>query len=202
MRIETERLLLRELSLEDLPFLLELHRDLEVVRYLGGQPWPEAKTRSWLEATIAFHRERGLGQHAILRKLDGRLIGRSGLVPFAVAESEQGTCCYWRAAPAGVEATLELELGYTLAREAWGQGFATEAARAVRDHGLGELRAERLIALIDPRNLASGRVAGRLGFAPRGPARFVRLPGVGDPHGTDVEVTLWATPRPDGAANR
>jgi ribosomal-protein-alanine N-acetyltransferase len=192
MQIETERLLLREMSIEDLPFFALLHQDLEVVRYFGGQLWTEAKTRGWLEATIAFHRELGLGQHAIVRKADGRLIGRSGLVPFAVVERDEAPAiCYWRAAPAGVEAEQVLELGYTLARAAWGQGYATEAARAARDWAFRERGVERLIALIDPGNLASSRVAARLGFAARGPARFIREPGAADPHGIDVAITLW-----------
>jgi ribosomal-protein-alanine N-acetyltransferase len=58
----------------------------------------------------------------------------------------------------------EVEIGYRLARCAWGQGFATEAAAAVRDYGFGTLCLSRLISIIDPRNVASIRVAEKTGL--------------------------------------
>jgi RimJ/RimL family protein N-acetyltransferase len=58
----------------------------------------------------------------------------------------------------------EVEVGYTLGRDYWGQGFATEAAGAVRDYALGELGAARLIALIIHGNTASENVARKLGL--------------------------------------
>lgn len=61
-------------------------------------------------------------------------------------------------------ATYEIELAYLLGREHWGQGLATEAARAIVDHALWTLRPPRLICLFDPRNVASRRVAERVGF--------------------------------------
>ena len=61
-------------------------------------------------------------------------------------------------------ATYEIELAYLLGREHWGQGLATEAARAIVDHALRALRPPRLICLFDPLNVASRRVAERAGF--------------------------------------
>ncbi|MSR60370.1 MAG: N-acetyltransferase [Planctomycetaceae bacterium] len=58
----------------------------------------------------------------------------------------------------------ETEIGYRLARPHWGRGYATEAARALRDYGFGTLSLARLIALIDPRNAASIRVAEKIGL--------------------------------------
>jgi RimJ/RimL family protein N-acetyltransferase len=58
----------------------------------------------------------------------------------------------------------ETELGYRLARASWGRGFATEAARAVRDYAFDTLGIPRLISIIDPRNAASIRVAGKTGM--------------------------------------
>jgi hypothetical protein len=58
----------------------------------------------------------------------------------------------------------ENEIGYRLARPSWGRGYATEAARAVRDYSFGVLGLLRLIAMIDPQNVASLRVAEKLGM--------------------------------------
>ena len=64
-----------------------------------------------------------------------------------------------------VGATYEIELAYLLGREHWGQGLATEAARAIVDLALQTLRPTRLISLFDPGNVASRRVAERVGFS-------------------------------------
>jgi RimJ/RimL family protein N-acetyltransferase len=58
----------------------------------------------------------------------------------------------------------ETEIGYRLARPYWGRGYATESARAVRDYALNTLRLPRLIAMIDPQNVASIRVVEKLGM--------------------------------------
>jgi RimJ/RimL family protein N-acetyltransferase len=63
-----------------------------------------------------------------------------------------------------IDGVTEVELIYLLAAHAWGQGYATEAATALRDHALGELALPRLVALIEPAHTASARVAAKLGF--------------------------------------
>ena len=82
------------------------------------------------------------------READGALIGRIGL---------------WQP-----EGWPGLEVGWLLARHAWGHGSATEAARAAVEHAWRELGADRLISLIAPENVASQRVTERLGMRPRG----------------------------------
>jgi RimJ/RimL family protein N-acetyltransferase len=62
-----------------------------------------------------------------------------------------------------LDGELELEIGWTIVRELWGQGYATEAALACRDHALGELGRDRVISLIAPENAASIRVAEKIG---------------------------------------
>jgi ribosomal-protein-alanine N-acetyltransferase len=59
----------------------------------------------------------------------------------------------------------EVEVGYLFLRKYWGQGLATEAARASHDYGINQLGYSRLISLIDPRNIASKRVAEKIGMA-------------------------------------
>jgi ribosomal-protein-alanine N-acetyltransferase len=63
-----------------------------------------------------------------------------------------------------VEGKEEIEIGYLFLRKSWGQGLATEAARAARDHGFHMPGCERLVSLIDPGNLASRRVAAKVGL--------------------------------------
>jgi RimJ/RimL family protein N-acetyltransferase len=144
-RLETERLLLREWRDEDLDAYAAMAQDPEVVRYLGE---PQDRAASW--RGMALHAGhwalRGYGNWALQRTGDGELLGRVGL---------------WRP-----EGWLGLELGWQLARHARGQGYATEAARAVIAWAWAELGATELISLIRPENVRSARVAERLGFRP------------------------------------
>jgi RimJ/RimL family protein N-acetyltransferase len=70
----------------------------------------------------------------------------------------------------------ELEVGYALGRPYWGSGYATEAARAVRDHALGPMGRERLIAFIRPDNVRSRRVAEKLGMQHERDVVLMELP--------------------------
>jgi RimJ/RimL family protein N-acetyltransferase len=157
VRLETERLVLRRLSPDDLDDLAPYFADPEVMRYMGGK----ADTREETEARIArfmhiFDLD-GIGQFAVERKEDSRVLGRCGILiwetdpwtPLAKAEATKPT---------------ETEIGYALGRPHWGRGYATEAATAVRDYALTELGEERLIALIMHGNVASQRVAEKLGM--------------------------------------
>ena len=142
-RLETERLLLREWRASDVDAHAAMSADPEVMRYLGGVLGRE---QSWRQlATHAGHWTlRGYGNWAVERRADGVLLGRVGL---------------WRP-----EGWPGLELGWKLARDAWGQGYATEAGRAAMEWAWSVLGAPRLISLIHPENARSRRVAERLGF--------------------------------------
>jgi RimJ/RimL family protein N-acetyltransferase len=141
--LETERLLLRELEPGDLDDLAELFGDPEVTRYYQRLPEP----RAWLDWNRGLYAERGFGLWAVVLKETGEMVGDCGLTPQVV------------------EGVDEIEVGYHLKRAFWGHGLATEAARRCRDHARDELAIARLIAIIDPRNLASQRVANRIGLA-------------------------------------
>ena len=82
------------------------------------------------------------------------------------------------------EEATEVELGWTLAREHWGHGYATEAAAGIRDWAYGELGIERLISIIHPENTASEAVARRLGAVPDEEIETTHGPAV-----------VWAHPR-------
>lgn len=145
-RLRTERLLLREWRDADLVPYAAMYADPDVMRHLGG---PVDREQAWRNmALMAGHWTlRGYGNWVLERRADGRFLGRAGL---------------WRP-----EGWPGLELGWALARDAWGAGYATEAARASAAWAARTLGARELIALIAPGNAASLRVAERLGMAAR-----------------------------------
>ena len=143
---ETNRLLLRQFTMDDLEPLVAMHRDPEVSRFLGGVKTPEQSRQRLLE-WIAEYEQYGFSKWAVVLRTTGELIGRCGL---SLEE---------------VEGTSDWELGWTFARAHWGNGYATEAAAAARDHSFSQLGLPRLISLIRPGNFASIRVAERLGMA-------------------------------------
>lgn len=169
--LETDRLRLRPLTLDDLPFFVALHADDRVARNLGkGRPYAEPEVRDWLAKTMAWQQREGLGHLGIVLKRDGRLIGRCGLNCYEVETAGDQPRAFWGrdCAPRGTKTTPILELGYTLHPDTWGQGFATEASRLMRDRAF-ELRGEeRLMSVIRADNAPSIRVAQRNGFAHRG----------------------------------
>jgi len=169
-RLESARLVLRRVVPDDLPFYTRLHALPKVAEHLypEGRPRSPEETKAWIEYTLASYEQLALGHLAVLRKEDGALIGRCGLTDLAVesATAEHGIRRGWfgRAhAPAGVALTFECEFGYTLDPAFWGQGYATEAARCVRDYARDVLRLSYAISAILPQNARSRRVAERSG---------------------------------------
>jgi RimJ/RimL family protein N-acetyltransferase len=148
MRIlETERLLLRHLERDDLESLFALYRDPEIRRYFPDGTLTRDETREELEWFLGGHPEDPeLGLWATMHKESGEFIGRCGLLPWTIDNRP------------------EVEVAYLLARAYWGQGLATEAARAIVGHAFERLDVARLICLIDPANRASIRVAERIGM--------------------------------------
>lgn len=142
--IETDRLFLRPLRGEDVDALVALHGDARVNRFVPAFSHEQAVER--LASVERQWAERGHGLCAVELKSSAEFIGRVGLN-------------YW-------ETFDEVELGWILKAEAWGHGYATEAARACLEWGFATLDAEYFIAMIHPENTASVRVAERLGFTP------------------------------------
>ena len=142
------RLLLRAFTPADAPAAHRLvYGDPEVMRHVGSGPLAgPAATGELLAAYAAHHADHGFGFWAVEERATGALVG-----------------------DAGMERTLrgEVELGYTLARAAWGRGYATEAGglciAEARELGLREL-----VGVVDVRNPASARVLEKLGFRPAG----------------------------------
>jgi len=172
-QLESTRLVLRRMVLDDLPFFTRIHALPEVARYLypGGRPRAPEETAAFLRYTLASYERLALGYLAVLRKEDGALIGRCGIMDLVVeaVTPEQGIRRGWfgrEEAPAGAALTYECELGYTFDPAVWGQGFATEAARCVRDYARDVLRWPYAISAILPQNARSRRVAERSGARP------------------------------------
>ena len=116
----------------------------------------------------------------VLGKEDGALIGRCGLMDLVVesAAPEHEIRRGWfgrEKAPSGAALTFETELGYTLDPAVWGEGFATEAARCVRDYARDVLRVAYTISAILPENARSRRVAERSGARATGQMHVVGL---------------------------
>jgi RimJ/RimL family protein N-acetyltransferase len=157
MRLETERLVLRQPATADLDDLTALYGDEDVMRFIAeGGPWPPARTAAALDGMMRRWAEDGFGMFVGERRDDGALIGDVGLLPWDPRTWRPGS-------RVEIGPHAEVEIGWTLVRDAWGRGYATEAALAARDWALGELGLTRLISLIRPENAASIRVAEKIG---------------------------------------
>ena len=166
-QLESERLVLRRITAADLEFFTRLQADPEVARFIGpGRPRSAEESLGWFESLMWTYENLNLGQLAVRRKSDGRLIGRCGLSDLAVeAKPSAGALprvWYQREQiPQGTELVFEVELGYTFDPESWGKGYATEAARCVFEYACSVLRLPRVISIINPSNSRSLRVASR-----------------------------------------
>jgi len=109
-------------------------------------PYDEAGVADWIARNLSRYERDGHGLWAIDLKSTGEMIGDCGIT---LQE---------------VDGQPLPEIGYHLRRDMWGQGYATEAARACRDYGFTQLNAEVLISLIRPENVPSRRVAERNGM--------------------------------------
>jgi ribosomal-protein-alanine N-acetyltransferase len=181
-RLESTRLVLRRIAWDDLPFFTRIHALPDVTRYLysEGQPRSPEWTAAWLWTTLASYEQLALGCLAVLRKEDGALIGRCGLTDFAVeaAAPEHRMRQGWfgrEAASAVVALTFESELSYTFDPAVWGKGFATEAARCVRDYARDFLGLSYAVSAILPANTRSRQVAERSGARANGQMEVIGL---------------------------
>lgn len=140
--LETERLRLRQPRPEDYEAYCVSAADAEVRRYLNGEPLDREQAWRELAYLIGHWGMRGFGFYTVEERATGRWVGRIG---FNQPEGWPG-----------------FELGWTLARDAWGQGYATEAARACLEHAWSR-GIPRVISVIAPENRASIAVAERIG---------------------------------------
>ena len=148
MILETERLVLKRFVMDDLDALFELYQDSEIRRYFPEGVLDHDQTKEELEWFLNGHpRFPELGLWATVNKETGEFMGRCGLLPWTIEDHQ------------------EVEVAYLLGKKFWGQGFASEAALAIVRYAFEDLDLSRLICLIDPENLASIKVAERIGMS-------------------------------------
>ena len=148
--ITTERLILRRPRADDAADLAVAYADPEVVRFMGdGSTATLAEVEAGIERWLERWESWGMSLFSLERREDGRVLGRAGFLRWDPETWQAGGD--------------ETELGWLLAREHWGHGYATEAALALRDWAFGETGLTRLISLIAPTNLRSIAVAEKLG---------------------------------------
>jgi RimJ/RimL family protein N-acetyltransferase len=175
--IETERLILRGWTEADREPYADIMVHPEVGPWLGG-PFTRGQAYKRVDRFATSLAETGLGRLAIERKADGRLIGHCGLAPSPGMD----------AVPQG------LEIGWALAPDAWGSGFAVEAARAVIADGFARTEAPEILAFTGTANLRSQAVMQRLGMIRMG-ARDFDHPSLAADHPLRRHI-VYIAPRP------
>jgi ribosomal-protein-alanine N-acetyltransferase len=164
--LTTRRLVLRRLSVADLDPLAAIYADPEVRRFFSEGPLTREETREEIDWMLEVdYPKYGYGLWATVLRDTGAFIGRCGLLPWPVTVSDRAalglTPPEERPSPGRL---VEVEVAYLLAKEHWGCGLATEAARAIASFGFATLDVNRLICLIDEDNVASLRVATKIGM--------------------------------------
>ena len=143
-QLETERLILRPMMQTDFEALHLIFTDANVMAAFNHPLFTGEQMQGWLQRNLDHQNEFGYGLFSVVLKATGELIGDCGLEQM----EDQGAA----------------ELGYDLRSDFWDRGYATEAAIAVRDYAFEVLRLPRLISLIRAGNLASQRVAEKVGM--------------------------------------
>lgn len=165
--LDTERLRLRLPQAEDFEPFAEMLANEDAARFIGGTLPRAAAWRRFLQMPGAWAIQ-GFAMFSVVEKSTGLWLGQIGP---------------WR--PEGWSGN---EIGYAFHPRAWGKGYASEAGIAARDWAFETLGWDEIIHCIDPANLASQRVAQRLGSSKRGPGR---LP----PPFEDAVIEIWAQTR-------
>ena len=145
---ETDRLILRLLDEKDVDDIFAMRSDPEVMRFIRA-PQNRVETVNWLNLVSSRWKSDHIGFCAIVEKQTDKFVGWCGL---------------WR-----LKETSELEIGYAIAKNAWGKGFATEAAQVFLRYAFEQLKPDKIVAVAEPENASSRRVMEKLGM------KFVRL---------------------------
>lgn len=155
--LETERLILRHLTPDDVGSIFAVIGDPETMKF-----YPQKFTREdalrWVTKSQERYRSDGYGLFAVVLKSTGEVIGNCGLMRQEV------------------EGKSMLEVGYHFRRDHWGHGYATEAARACMAYAFRNLAARKIVSLIVAENLPSRRVAERNGMTVERQVTFHKLP--------------------------
>lgn len=143
-RLETERLILDKITVEDIPQIVLYLQDKVFSDYTSNIPYPYRKEDAefWLKlSTESFQNRKGIT--FAIREKKGKLLGAIGLHD---------------------EGSDKAELGYWIGTPNWNKGYVTEAAKAVIDYGFNQLNFNKIFATYFPHNPASGKVLGKIGM--------------------------------------
>ena len=142
MYLETERLIINNLSLDDLEFLTDLDADPLVRKFIDGKIKTIDETRQYLSENIDGYLRHGFGRYAVRVKEDLKPIGIWG---FLMADYGG-------------------DFGYRFNQSAWGQGIAKEAGNTVIRYGVDQLKLKKIVGIVLPDNIASEKVLISCGF--------------------------------------
>lgn len=144
-KIETARLRLRPFAEGDLEALVALNSDREVMKHItGGEPMPPEQSEARLKFYLSHWQQHGFGLFAVEYKGKDEFAGFCGIQY--------------------LDNTTEVEIGYRLAKDYWGKGIATESAKACLKFGFGDVKLDRIVAVVRPDNLASQHVLEKIGL--------------------------------------
>jgi ribosomal-protein-alanine N-acetyltransferase len=163
--LETERLLLRQFSRDDAPFILELVNEPSFIKNIGdrGVRTPADAESYILNGPVASYAKNGFGLYLVALRETNEPIGMCGLIKRAQLD--------------------DVDIGYAFLPRFWSRGYAAESARAVKDYAKDKLDLKRIVAITNPDNEDSIRVLKKLGF---GFERMVRLAQ------DDIDLKLFA----------
>ena len=145
--LETERLSLRMLEERDFEEYAAIHMDPDVTRFTARKQFDRLDAWRHMAMIVGHWHLRGFGFWGVFERETSRLVGRVGF------HHPEG----W----------YDFELGWTMGKAAWGKGYATEAAKRCLEYARDVMKRDHLISLIDPLNVASIRVAERIGETPQ-----------------------------------
>jgi RimJ/RimL family protein N-acetyltransferase len=149
--LETQRLLIRKWEDDDAAAVADIYLKPEVMKFIPGGVWSPERTARVLARMRELDVEQGFGFYPVVVKSLGTIIGHCGL--------------------GHLEQTPEIEVAYVLDSPYWGQGYASEAARAMLSHGFSSLNMSRVVAIAFPENVRSIGVMRSIGMTPLGLAR-------------------------------
>jgi len=141
--LETNRLILRPMDECDVNAIFAMRSDVDVMRFIR-EPQNRDESANWVKIVSSRWEQEQIGFCAMLERLSQEFIGWCGI---------------WR-----LQETDELEIGYAVAKQFWGKGFATEAALRFLDYAFEKLENEKIVAVARPENAASRRVMEKLGM--------------------------------------
>lgn len=167
--INTERLLIRPLAINDTDFIVELLNDSSFIQNIGDRNvrTVEDAEKYILNGPVASYEKNGFGLCLVVLKETGESIGMCGLIKRDQLD--------------------DVDLGYAFLPRFWGKGYAVEAAKATLEFGWQTVGLKRIVAITDPANTPSNRVLEKLGFV------FEKMVKIA---ADDIDLNLYAIHRP------